>query len=303
VKVILTADVDKLGKSGEMKDVAEGFARNFLIPKKVAVPAAGGAYRAWQHDIASREEKRQREREVAEIAATRIGSTTLTMGVKVGEGGKLYGSITAKDIADALARRGITVDRHKVELPDRSSRWHVQGGDQGLPGHDARGHDRRRAQGVATEPRGRGRYGRRGSAVPRFRGSAVRRRLRVAPQPRDCTSPGCGFSRRSSTAAGWYRSARSRPLAALVRGDGPNGRRQRRNKSRRLGMGADGVASTATAVLVAHGLSKRFRKEGCARLGRPVRACREHHGAGRSQRSRQDDAHPRLHGLRAAQLG
>ena len=118
MKVILTADVDKLGKSGEMKDVAEGFARNFLIPKKVAVPAAGGAYRAWQHDIANREEKRQREREVAEIAATRIGSTTLTMGVKVGEGGKLYGSITAKDIAAALARRGITVDRHKVELPD-----------------------------------------------------------------------------------------------------------------------------------------------------------------------------------------
>ena len=118
MKVILTADVDKLGKSGEMKEVAEGYARNFLIPRKVAVPAAGGAYRAWQHDIASREEKRQREREDAEIAATRIGSTTLTMGVKVGEGGKLYGSITAKDIADALARRGITVYRHKVELPD-----------------------------------------------------------------------------------------------------------------------------------------------------------------------------------------
>ena len=118
MKVILTADVDKLGKSGELKDVTDGYASNFLIPQKLAVPAAGGAYRAWQHDIASREEKRQREREDAEIAATRIGSTTLTMGVKVGEGGKLYGSITAKDIADALARRGITVDRHKVELPD-----------------------------------------------------------------------------------------------------------------------------------------------------------------------------------------
>lgn len=118
MKVILTADVDKIGKSGEMKDVADGFARNFLIPKKYAVPAAGGAYRAWQHDIASREEKRRREREDAEIAATRISSTTLTMGVKVGEGGKLYGSITAKDIADALGRRGITVDRHKVDLPE-----------------------------------------------------------------------------------------------------------------------------------------------------------------------------------------
>ena len=83
-----------------------------------ALPAAGGAYRAWQHDIASREEKRRREREEAEIAATRIASTTLTMGVKVGEGGKLYGSITAKEIAEALGRRGITVDRHKIELPE-----------------------------------------------------------------------------------------------------------------------------------------------------------------------------------------
>ena len=118
MKVILIADVDKLGKAGEMKDVADGYARNFLVARKLAVPAAGGAFRAWQHDIASREEKRKREREEAEIAATRISSTTLTMGVKVGEGGKLYGSITAKEIADALGRRGIVVDRHKVDLPD-----------------------------------------------------------------------------------------------------------------------------------------------------------------------------------------
>ena len=54
----------------------------------------------------------------AEINANRIGGTTLTMGVKVGDGGKLYGSITAKDIADALARRGITVDRHKIDLEE-----------------------------------------------------------------------------------------------------------------------------------------------------------------------------------------
>jgi len=118
VKVILTADVEKLGKSGELKAVADGYAQNFLIPRRLAVPAAGGAYRAWQHDIASREDKRKREREDAEIIANRIASTTLTMGVKVGEGGKLYGSITAKDIADALARRGINVDRHKVDLED-----------------------------------------------------------------------------------------------------------------------------------------------------------------------------------------
>jgi large subunit ribosomal protein L9 len=118
VKVILTNDVPKLGKSGELKTVADGFATNYLIPNQLAVPAAGGAYRAWQHDIASREEKRKREREDAEIAANRIAGTTLTMGVKVGEGGKLYGSITAKDIADALGRRGIEVDRHKVDLEE-----------------------------------------------------------------------------------------------------------------------------------------------------------------------------------------
>src|SRR5262249_9139299 len=118
VKGILTKDVDKLGKSGEMKQVAGGEPTNFLIPPSPAVRGGGGAYRAWQHDIASREDKRKREREEAEIAATRIGSTTLTMGVKVGEGGKLYGSITAKDIADALARRGIDVDRHKIDLEE-----------------------------------------------------------------------------------------------------------------------------------------------------------------------------------------
>ncbi len=118
MKVILTSDVESLGKSGELKDVADGYARNFLLARRLAVPATGGAYRAWQHDVASREEKRKREREEAEIAAQRISSTTLTMGVKVGEGGKLYGSITAKDIADALGRRGIMVDRHKIELDE-----------------------------------------------------------------------------------------------------------------------------------------------------------------------------------------
>ena len=118
MKVILTRDVAKLGKTGEMKSVADGFATNFLIPQKLAVPAAGGAYRAYQHDIASREEKRAKERAESEIAATRIASTTLTLGVKVGDAGKLYGSVGAKEIAEALARRGIEIDRHKVDLED-----------------------------------------------------------------------------------------------------------------------------------------------------------------------------------------
>ncbi len=118
MKVILTTDVTKLGKAGEMKVVADGFATNYLIPQRLAVPAAGGAYRAWQHDIAAREDKRRKEREENEIAATRIGSTTLTLGVKVGDAGKLYGSVGAKEIAEALGRRGIVVDRHKVDLEE-----------------------------------------------------------------------------------------------------------------------------------------------------------------------------------------
>jgi large subunit ribosomal protein L9 len=118
VKVILTKDVAKLGKSGEMKSVADGFATNYLIPQQLAVPAAGGAFRAWQHDVASREDKRNKERAENEIAATRIASTTLTLGVKVGDAGKLYGSVGAKEIAEALGRRGITVDRHKVDLDE-----------------------------------------------------------------------------------------------------------------------------------------------------------------------------------------
>ncbi len=118
MKVILTADVGPLGKSGELKDVTNGYARNYLIPRSLAVPASGGTYRAWQHDIASREVQRKKERAEAEIAAQRISSTTLTMGVKVGEGGKLYGSITAKDISDALARRGIEIDRHRIDLDE-----------------------------------------------------------------------------------------------------------------------------------------------------------------------------------------
>ena len=151
MKVILTQDVSPLGKSGDMKDVADGYASNYLIPRKLAVPAAGGAYRAWQHDIASREEKRKREREEAEIAAQRISSTTLTLGVKVGEGGRLYGSITAKDIADALGRRGIVVDRHKVDLTEPlKTLGTYKVAVRVYRGPDARGHGGGRTQGVAT---------------------------------------------------------------------------------------------------------------------------------------------------------
>ena len=66
MKVILTQDVATLGKSGDMKSVADGYATNFLIPKRLAVPAAGGAYRAWQHDVASRDEASRADGRVGE---------------------------------------------------------------------------------------------------------------------------------------------------------------------------------------------------------------------------------------------
>ena len=141
-----------------MKTVADGYATNFLIPQQLAVP---GRRRRLPRLAARHREPRGQARSASATMprSRRPGSrsTTLTMGVKVGEGGKLYGSITTKDIADALARRGIEVDRHKIDLEEPlKSLGHVQGRDQGLLGHDARGHDRRRAEGLIRPSGARG---------------------------------------------------------------------------------------------------------------------------------------------------
>jgi len=118
MKVILTANVPKLGKAGDQKEVAGGYAKNFLFANGLAIPAVGGAASAVAAGIASRAAKQDRQRGEAEGFAQRISSTTLTMGVKVGEGGKLFGSITTKEIAEALDRRGISVEKHQVMLDE-----------------------------------------------------------------------------------------------------------------------------------------------------------------------------------------
>lgn len=118
VKVILTANVPKVGKAGELKEVASGYARNYLIANGLAIPAIGGAANRVAAEIASRATKVDRVRQEAEEYAKKISATALTMGVKVGEGGKLFGSITNKEIADALERRGISVEKHQVLLDE-----------------------------------------------------------------------------------------------------------------------------------------------------------------------------------------
>ena len=116
MKVILTANVPKVGKAGELKEVAGGYARNYLIANGLAIPAIGGAATRVASEIASRASKVDRVKQESEEYAKKISATALTMGVKVGEGGKLFGSITNKEIADALERRGIRLVAYAHEI-------------------------------------------------------------------------------------------------------------------------------------------------------------------------------------------
>ena len=119
MKVLLTETVDNLGSAGEVKKVADGYARNFLIPKGLAVPATAGALK--QAELRRQAESRRQKKE--EVKAESLGRTlsqvTLTFQVKAGEKDKLYGSITGADIAEAFEREtGQAIDKRKVELEE-----------------------------------------------------------------------------------------------------------------------------------------------------------------------------------------
>lgn len=118
MKVILTAHVPKLGKPGDIKEVALGYGKNYLVANGLAVPAVGGAAKRVGAEIAARAERQDRAKSEVEGIAQQISATVVTMGVKVGEGGKLFGSVTTADIADALERRGLPVDKHQVQLDE-----------------------------------------------------------------------------------------------------------------------------------------------------------------------------------------
>jgi large subunit ribosomal protein L9 len=117
MKVLLLRDHAKLGKAGTIKNVADGYARNFLIPRGLAVLATGGALKQAE-TIRKAEDKRQAQLFAeAQAVANQLTGTTLTFRALSGETGKLYGSITAHDITEAIQReKGLEVDKRKVEL-------------------------------------------------------------------------------------------------------------------------------------------------------------------------------------------
>lgn len=119
MKVVLTQDVPNLGKAGDIKDVADGYGRNFLIPKGFASLATKGLIKQAQERAEAQRKRDVKARGEAEGLAQRINGQTLRFVVRVGELDRLYGSITSSDIAEKAQQQfGIEVDRRKIELGD-----------------------------------------------------------------------------------------------------------------------------------------------------------------------------------------
>jgi len=117
MKVILTQDVKGSGKKGDTINVAEGFARNFLFPKNLAIEATDGNMKEIARQKAVLEAKKAEELGNARLLAKQLEKVSLTMAVKIGEGGKLFGSINTKDIGEELEKKyGLELDKRKIEL-------------------------------------------------------------------------------------------------------------------------------------------------------------------------------------------
>ena len=117
MKVILLKDVRNLGKKGDLVEVAEGYARNFLFPRKLAGEATQGSIKQLEQERTALRNKKAKELEAAKVVAQKISNTQLTLSVKAGEQGKLFGSITNKDISEAIKKQHrVNVDRRKIDL-------------------------------------------------------------------------------------------------------------------------------------------------------------------------------------------
>jgi large subunit ribosomal protein L9 len=119
VRVVLRRDVENLGTKGDLVEVADGYARNYLVPKGFAIKATPGAQK--QADAMKRnwEAQERKTREAAEALAGRLAGGTIEIKARAGEGGRLFGSVTTTDIADAVqAQLGVEVDRRRLELAE-----------------------------------------------------------------------------------------------------------------------------------------------------------------------------------------
>ena len=127
IEVILREDVKTLGKAGEMVRVKPGYARNYLLPHGLAFEATEGNKKRIAAETRARGVRDAAEKTEAETAAARLSAVTLTIAGKAGEEGKLFGSVTAQDVADALGRAGHAIDRRRIELdhPIKSLGDHV----------------------------------------------------------------------------------------------------------------------------------------------------------------------------------
>jgi large subunit ribosomal protein L9 len=118
MEVILREHVDKLGSRGEVVKVADGYARNFLLPRKLALVVTAGNRKQIEREKGKFEAKEQEEKKVAEAVVERMAGLEIEIARKVGETEALYGSVTSGDIAEALAKKGFDIDRRKLHLPE-----------------------------------------------------------------------------------------------------------------------------------------------------------------------------------------
>ena len=119
MRVVLRTDVEHLGHKGDLLDVTDGYARNYLVPRGMAIKATRGAVAQAEAMRRNRAARDARDREAAETAATRLGAQTLRVVARAGEGGKLFGSVTNADIAAAVHDQlGLELDRRAIELAD-----------------------------------------------------------------------------------------------------------------------------------------------------------------------------------------
>jgi len=115
-KVLLREDVDDLGARGEIVRVRAGYARNYLLPRNLAVQATAGNVKGIEQERAALLKKEAKERATAEGQSQQMGSLVLEFKRKAGEQGALYGSVTSMDLAEALKERGYEIDRHRIHL-------------------------------------------------------------------------------------------------------------------------------------------------------------------------------------------